>query len=133
MPETMGGGVGVLDYDNDGDQDIVMVRGTTWPDDPAPHHAPTSIGLFENDGHGRFEDVSARLGLSDKFYGLGIAIGDIDGDGFRDLYFTALGRNRLYRNLGDRFVEVTDAAGVSGDASDFLTSAGFFDYDLWRP
>jgi hypothetical protein len=131
LPETMGGGVAWLDFDNDGDQDLLFVNSDTWPfarDPAAPR--PRALALYRNDGTGGFADASAEAGLGqDSFYGQGVAVGDFDGDGWEDLFITAVGANRLYRNVGGRFADATAAAGVAGSAEAWSTSAGFFDYD----
>ena len=91
---------------------------------------PGFLAAYENDGKGNFKDVTEALGLKLSLYGTGIATGDYDGDGFTDLYITALGHNRLFRNLGGkRFEDVTAVMKVAGDAGDYSTCAGFFDAD----
>lgn len=114
MPETMGSGGGFLDYDGDGWVDIVLVNGRYWPGHESPGPPPTPR-LYRNRGNGRFEDVTARAGLDFSIYGMGVAIADYDADGDPDIYVTALGDNRLLRNDGGRFVDVTAEAGVSGN------------------
>ena len=131
LPETMGGGCAFFDADGDGDPDLFLVQGARWPwdDSPAPATPPTSK-LYENDGTGKFRDVSAGSGLDIPFYGTGVAAGDYDGDGHVDLFVTAVGPDRLFRNLGGMtFVEVTADAGVAGDDTDWGTSCGWFDAD----
>jgi len=131
LPETMGGGVAVLDYDNDGDQDLFFVNSSDWPWNR--HGAKPANGarsaLYANDGSGRFRDVSAEAGLDLDLYGMGVAVADVDGDGWMDLYVTAVGPNRLLANRQGRFEDVTETAGVAGGAKAWSTSAGFFDYD----
>src|SRR5262245_8335174 len=98
LPETMGGACAFLDFDRDGDQDLLFVNSCPWPGDetsPAPTQA-----LYANDGKGRFSDVTAAMGLALTFYGMGAAIGDYDADGWDDIYFTAVGGDRLFRNAG---------------------------------
>ncbi len=131
LPETMGGGVALLDYDNDGDQDLLFVNGSYWPFDPnRPAVLPPTLLLYANDGQGRFRDVTADAGLADlQFYGMGAAIGDVDGDGRVDVFVTAVGRKRLLLNKASGFVNVTESAGVAGSAEDWSTSAAFFDAD----
>jgi hypothetical protein len=130
LPETMGGGVAFLDYDADGDQDLLLVNSMHWPwNEAAGGPAPTSA-LYRNDGSGHFEDVSEETGIAVPIYGMGVAVGDYDNDGWVDVYLTAVGENRLLRNIaGKRFEDVTAEAGVGGDASDWSTSAAFVDYD----
>ena len=129
LPETMGGGVAFFDYDDDGDQDLLLVNSDTWPWRPAPAQPPTSR-LYRNRGDGVFDDVSQATGMDLRLYGMGAAVGDYDGDGWQDIFVTAVGANRLLRNAGgERFVDVTDAAGVAGAADAWSTSAAFFDYD----
>jgi hypothetical protein len=127
LPETHGGGVAFLDHDQDGDQDLLFVNSNHWPG----HHADAAptMTLYRNDGGGSFQDVSRDSGLAGAFYGQGVAIGDYDNDGDPDVFFTALGPNRLYRNDGGRFREVTATAGVGGEPERWSTSAGFLDYD----
>ncbi len=128
LPETMGSGLAFLDFDNDGDQDLLLVNSTHWPW-RAESHSPTSA-LYRNRGDGTFENVTSASGLDRSLYGTGVAVGDYDGDGFVDVFISALGPNRLFRNIeGRTFEEVTDA-GVAGDRQAWSTSAGFFDYDL---
>lgn len=129
LPETMGGGVAIFDFDNDGLQDLLFVNGADWPWREATRPAPTAA-LYRNLGQGRFVDVSKGSGLDVPLYGMGVAIADVDGDGLRDVYLTAVGANRLFRNLGDgRFTDITAAAGVAGDPQAWSSGALFFDYD----
>ncbi len=138
LPETMGSGCAFLDYDNDGDQDILLVNSCRWPWDPPKKgitdaadkaQAKPTQALYRNDGKGHFEEVTKAAGLDVTFYGMGIACGDFDNDGDVDLFFTAVGKNRLFRNDGGKFVEITDEAGVGGVESQWSTGAGWFDYD----
>ena len=127
LPETMGAGAAFLDVDRDGDQDLLFVNSTTW--DASPGAGPT-MALYENDGAGRFTDRTAGSGLEVSFYGTGVAVGDVDGDGWTDVFVSAVGPNRLYRNVeGRRFEDVTASAGVAGEASEWSSSSAFFDAD----
>ncbi|WP_182868484.1 CRTAC1 family protein [Stieleria mannarensis] len=128
LPETMGGGTAVFDFDNDGDQDILFVNSKDWPwDDPSDRQS-TSV-LYRNDG-GQFVDVSETSGLDLTDYAMGVAVGDYDNDDRVDVFITGLGHNHLFRNVGQgRFEDVTDLAGVAGDEDRWSTSAGWFDYD----
>ena len=95
MPETVGSGVAFLDYDNDGRQDLLFVNSTRWPGDKGP---PGINRLYRNLGGGKFKDVTSESGLGIEMYGMGAAVADFDNDGFQDIYLTALGPNRLFRN-----------------------------------
>jgi hypothetical protein len=128
MPEMMGAGVAVFDYDNDGDLDVYLIQGTSID----PGRPATGNRLFRNDGvvNGvpHFTDVTDRAGVGMKGVGMGVAVGDIDNDGWLDLYVTAFGSNVLYRNRGDgTFEDVT--AGAHVDDTRWSTSAAFLDYD----
>jgi hypothetical protein len=129
MPETMGGGCAFLDFDNDGNQDILFVNSRRWSWDDRPQAQPATMALYQNDGKGHFVDVTAKWGLDISFYGMGVAVGDYDNDGRVDLFFSALGPNRLLRNTGQRFIDVTEQAGLFGGETDWGTSCGWFDYD----
>ncbi len=127
LPETLGAGVAFLDYDNDGDQDVLLVNGTVWPG--RTQAAPTYSRLYRNDGNGKFSDVTKPAGLAVELYGMGVAAGDFDNDGWEDVLLTAVGQNRLFRNSGHgTFTDVTDKAGL-GNRAGFSTSALWFDYD----
>lgn len=130
LPETMGGGGAMFDFDNDGDQDILCVNSTDWPWAKQKPGPPATSALFENDGFGNFKDVTDGSGLDVELYGNGVACGDFDGDGLVDLYLTAVGENRLLHNDGaGKFSDVTDAMKVAGLKDGWSTSAGWFDYD----
>ena len=124
--ESMSGGVALFDYDNDGDLDIFFVNSLTV--DLVKSKGKTRSALYRNDGDGKFTDVSAKAGLSDIGWGMGVAVGDYNNDGFEDLYVTCLGSNHLFKNNGDgTFTDVTRRAGV--DDPRWSTGASFFDYD----
>jgi tetratricopeptide (TPR) repeat protein len=128
LPETMSGGVALLDYDADGWLDVYVVQGGPFP--PAPK---TAMGdrLFRNLGRGRFEDVTESTGLARMpgGYGHGAAVGDIDNDGWPDIFVTRFGSYALYRNTGNgRFEDVTEHWGLGGDRG-WPTSAAFADLD----
>ncbi len=128
LPETMGSGVAVLDFDGDGLQDLLFVNARGWPWRKSAIQA--TQGLYRNLGNGRFADVTAGSGLALSFYGVGVAVADYDGDGHTDIFITALGENRLFRNTGKgTFEERSAYAGVSGAADAWSTSAAFLDYD----
>ena len=130
LPETMGGGVAFLDFDNDGDPDLLFVNSTWWPWAPgAEGHRPTAA-LYRNEGDCKFLDVTAGSGLDVPIYGMGVAAGDYDSDGWVDVLITSVGGNRLFRNQGDgQFLDVTREAGVGGDPDDWSTCAAWLDYD----
>lgn len=130
LPETMGSGVAILDFDNDNDQDLLFVNGTYWPGKAPSGGAPTTAALYRNDGSGRFEDVTRGSGLDVSFYGMGVAAGDYDNDGLVDLFFTAVGENKLFHNEGNgKFKETTAQAGVAGNATQWTTACAWVDYD----
>ncbi len=134
LPETMGAGGAFFDVDRDGDQDLLLVNSTTWdavlPNADAGPGAGPTMSLYENDGSGSFADRTAGSGLEASFYGTGVAVGDVDGDGWTDVFVSAVGPNRLFRNVGGtRFEDVTAAAGVAGAASEWSSSSAFFDAD----
>jgi hypothetical protein len=130
LPETMGGGVAIVDYDGDGDQDLFFVDSTRWPEGP-PDSARGALALYENDGKGSFRDVSREKGVDLSLYGTGVAAGDYDNDGDVDLFVAAVGKNKLLRNedSGARFTDVTAAAGVGGGEDEWSSSSAFLDYD----
>lgn len=130
LPETMGGGCAFFDYNSDGFPDILFVNSDFWPGRrPADQPQPT-MALYQNDGHGDFKDVTKEVGLDVSFYGQGVAVGDFDNDGWVDIFFSAVGPDKLFRNIdGKKFEDVTDSAGVAGADREWGTSCGWFDFD----
>ena len=127
LPETMGPGCAFIDYDNDGYPDVILINGTGFPGHP--HAGATTLKLYHNNGNGTFTDVTRKAGLAVPMFGLGVAVGDYDNDGFDDLFITALGQSHLFHNNGNgTFTEVTKAAGMWGP-NEFSTSAAWVDYD----
>lgn len=134
LPETMGAGVALFDYDNDGRLDIYLVNGAPLNDPTPKGTIPQKTGpaywnrLYHQKQDGTFEDATEKAGLQGAGYGMGVAVGDYDNDGFEDLYVTAYGGNRLYHNNGNgTFTDVTAKAGVGG--SGWSTSAAWVDLD----
>lgn len=132
--ETMGAGVALFDYDNDGRLDIFLVNGAPLADPTPKGTIPQKTGpdywnrLYHQKPDGTFEDVTEKAGLQGAGYGMGVAVGDYDNDGFEDLYVTSYGGNKLYHNNGDgTFTDVTQAAGVGG--SGWSTGAAWVDLD----
>ena len=126
LPETTGAGCAFLDYDNDGWMDIYLVNSGKC-DFFAPS-SPLSNALYRNNRDGTFTDVTKKAGVPGGGYGMGVAVGDYDGDGWPDLYVTQYGRSILYHNNGDgTFADVTQKAGVA--APGWASSAVWFDYD----
>jgi len=128
MPETIGSGAAFFDYDNDGDQDLFLANSRLWEGHEQGATQPTQV-LYRNDGKANFEDVTKEAGLAISTFGMGVAVGDYDGDGWRDLFLTSLNANHLFRNEGGRFRDVTAEAGVAGGDDTWSASAAFFDYD----
>jgi len=126
LPETLGSGCAFLDYDRDGWQDILLINGADWPGHKKNH---STLRLYRNNGNGTFTDVTVRAGLDIEMYGMGVAVGDYNNDGFPDILITCVGQNRLFRNTGKgTFVDVTSTSGL-GKREGFSTSALWFDYD----
>ena len=126
LPETLGSGCAFLDYDRDGWQDILLINGMDWP---GHKQRRSTLRLYHNNGNGTFSDVTVRAGLDIEMYGMGVAVGDYDNDGFPDILVTCVGQNRLFHNTGKgTFVDVTSASGL-GKRLGFSTSALWFDYD----
>ncbi len=132
--ESMGSGVALFDYDNDGRLDIFFVNGAALSDPTPKGTVPQKSGppdwnrLFHQKPDGTFEDVTEKAGLTGVGFGMGVAVGDYDNDGFEDLYVTAYGGNKLYHNNGNgTFTDVTETAGLGG--SGWSTSAAWVDLD----
>ena len=132
--ETMGAGVALFDYDNDGRLDIYLVNGAPLSDPTPKGSVPQKTDsrywnrLYHQKVDGAFEDVTEKAGLQGAGYGMGVAVGDYDNDGFEDLYVTAYGGNKLYHNNGNgTFTDVTAKAGVAGGG--WSTSAAWMDLD----
>src|SRR4029077_9695551 len=124
--ESMSGGVGLFDCDNDGKLDAVTVNGSTV--DRYREGGDPLVTLYHQEPDGTFKDITAAAGLTKKGWGMGVAVADFDNDGLLDLYVTGYGGNVLYRNLGNcKFEDVTEKAGVRGGG--FSTGAAWADYD----
>ncbi len=125
--ETVGSGVAIIDYDNDGWPDIYLVNGSTY-DAMAGKASPPHAALFHNNHDGTFTDVAEQAGVTNDRWGFGVAVGDYDNDGWPDLYVTNFGKNRLYHNNHDgTFTDVAEKAGVA--LGNWSTGATFGDYD----
>jgi hypothetical protein len=152
LPETMCGGVAVLDFDNDGKPDLLFINACPWPGQQKSGTDKQTLTLYHNEGNNKFKDVTTEAGLVVTMYGMGATVGDYDNDGWQDLFVTGVGGNRLFHNEKDpnrsggrRFVETTASAGVGGPGGwpdtlvgsffewnqplCFSTSASFLDYD----
>jgi enediyne biosynthesis protein E4 len=130
LPETMGGGVAFFDANNDGYPDLLFVNGIDWPWHSTANAPSSSLAFYLNNGKGQFTDATASAGLELKFYGMGVAIGDYDNDGWEDIFVSGVGGGRLFHNLGGgKYAEVTESAGVSGLPDDWSTACAWFDYD----
>lgn len=126
LPETLGSGCAFLDYDGDGWQDILLINSM---DRPGHKHARSTLRLYRNDRNGKFTDLTKRAGLDVEMYGMGVAVGDYNNDGFPDIFITCVGQSRLFQNTGKgSFVDVTKASGLAGRQA-FSTSALWFDFD----
>jgi enediyne biosynthesis protein E4 len=130
LPETLGSGCAFLDYDRDGWQDILLVNGANWPGQKRDNNSePSRLKLYRNNRNGTFSDVTRSAGLDIEMYGMGVAIGDYDNDGFPDILITCVGQNRLFKNTGKgTFTDVTKSSGLAGRQA-MSTSALWFDYD----
>ncbi|MFY9845402.1 MAG: CRTAC1 family protein [Terriglobales bacterium] len=130
LPETLGAGCAFLDYDRDGWQDILLVNGVDWPGHKREHKSePSTLKLYRNNRNGTFSDVTRNAGLEVEIYGMGVAVGDYDNDGYPDILITCVGQNRLFKNTGKgTFVDVTKSSGLGGRQA-MSTSALWFDFD----
>ena len=126
LPETLGSGCAFLDYDADGWQDILLVNGCDWP---GHKRQRSTLRLYRNNRNGTFSDVTRAAGLDVELYGMGVAVGDVNNDGFPDILVTCVGQSRLFRNTGrGTFVDATMSSGLGGRLG-FSTSAMWFDFD----
>jgi hypothetical protein len=127
LPETLGPGVAFTDYDNDGWPDIFFVNGMDWPGRTSKRSTPK---LYHNNHDGTFTDVTHKAGLDAvEMFGMGVAVGDFDNDGYDDLFVTAYGQSHLFHNNGNgTFTDVTQKAGLGG-VQEFSTGAAWVDYD----
>ena len=126
LPETLGSGCAFVDYDADGWQDILLVNGMDWP---GHKRQRSTLRLYRNNRNGTFTDVTRAAGLDVEVYGMGVAVGDFNNDGFPDVLVTCVGQNRLFRNTGKgTFIDVTRASGLGGREA-FSTSAMWVDID----
>jgi hypothetical protein len=127
LPETLGPGLAFIDYDNDGWPDIFLVNGMDWPGHASKH---ATAKLYHNNHDGTFTDVTHKAGLdAEEMFGMGVAVGDFDNDGYDDLFVTAYGQSHLFHNNGNgTFTDVTQKAGLGG-VKEFSTGAAWVDYD----
>ncbi len=127
LPETLGAGCAFLDYDRDGWQDILLVNGSDWLGHKREH--ASTLKLYRNNRNGTFSDVTHSAGLDVEMYGMGVAVGDYDNDGFPDIFITCVGQNHLFKNTGrGTFIDVTKSSGLANRQA-MSTSALWFDYD----
>jgi len=126
LPETMGSGCAFLDFDNDGWPDILLINGMDWP---GHKRQRTTLRLYRNNRNGAFTDVTRSAGLEIEMYGMGVAVGDYNNDGWPDIFISCVGQSRLFQNTGKgMFLDVTRRSGLHGREG-FSSSALWFDYD----
>ena len=126
--EANGTGVAFLDYDGDGRQDIFLVNGSRL--EGFPKGEPPTNHLYRNEGSGHFRDVTRESGMARSGWGNGVCVGDIDNDGFEDLYVTYWGKNALFHNNGrGKFSDIAAASGVAGNGKEWSSGCTFLDYD----
>jgi len=126
LPETLGSGCAFFDYDSDGWQDILLVNGADWP---GHKREGSTLKLYRNNRNGTFSDVTRAAGLDLEMYGMGVAVGDYNNDGYPDILITCVGQNRLFKNTSKGiFVDVTKSSGLAGRQA-LSTSAIWFDFD----
>ena len=127
LPEIVGSGVALVDYDRDGHLDVYLVNALRRPGD-ADTAGGAAAALYRNNGNGTFTDRTSKAGVANRRWGTGVCVGDIDNDGHADLFVASLGTSRLYRNKGDGTFE--DIAAKSGvDVETWATGCAFGDYD----
>jgi len=128
LVETLGSGVAVFDFNNDGLPDILLVNGSSFEILDNPHVPKTSSRIFRNNGDGTFTDVTRETGLINQGWGVGVSVGDYDNDGYRDVFITNFGTNALFHNNGNgTFTDVTREAGL--ESSNWNTGCAWGDYD----
>lgn len=134
MPETMGSGGGLFDYDGDGWLDVLLINGNNWPGHERANDRPT-MKLYRNLGNATFSDVTSDVGLDISLYGMGTAIADYDGDGDLDIFVSTVGENKLFRNEGEEFIdvagrtEINQRGAVRLAGTSWSTAAAWLDYD----
>lgn len=124
LPETMGSGCAFIDFDNDGNPDILLINGMDFP---GHKRRRSTMKLYHNNGDGSFTDVTVQAGLDFEMFGMGVAVGDYNNDGWEDIYLTGVGESRLLRNDHGRFHDVTAEANVQNGG--FGSSVAWVDYD----
>ena len=130
LPETLGSGCAFLDFDNDGWLDILLLNSAPLSSNQTT--SKSTMALYRNNHDGTFTDVTEKSGLNIPLFGMGVAVGDFDNDGWEDLFITTVGRSRLFHNVSDgkggrRFVDVTETSNIRDNG--FATSCAWVDYD----